>query len=86
MKRDVNSQFWKDYWEHTKKYGGGEMQDSMSPPPNSTVEIEVIALSAILFIVFLLAFFHSSIKEGGVDHDRFDSEHLNWLEQKRRKQ
>lgn len=88
MKRDADSQFWKDYWEHTKKYGGGGIQDSMSPPPKSTVELETLVLSAVLFIIFVVAFFHSSSgsNDRAMDHDSFDSEHLTWLKAQKKKQ
>lgn len=79
MKRDTNSQFWKDYMAYTKKFGGGEVQEGMSPAPKSTVGFEMIALSALLVVIYVFGFLHSSTNDKSMDHDRFDAEHMNWL-------
>nr|XP_039266229.1 dnaJ homolog subfamily C member 4-like [Styela clava] len=78
MKAESDSEFWTQYWENTKKFGGGEMQEGMSPPPKSTIGTELVVISGVLFAVYVWGMYILSGREPH-NADSFNSEHEKWL-------
>lgn len=82
MMAESELQFWKDYWEASKKYGGpGPEVLEPSPMPDiiGKVRRELFVVVTILMVVYVLGLFFSSASKKSVDHIEFDISHNKWL-------
>lgn len=73
------AEYWKVYWENTRKFGGSDMHDGLSPPPKSTLGKEMALIITLLVIVYVGGLIHLYNTSTSVDHQQFDAAHRAWL-------